>query len=193
VPKSSKRQAEIICEVCGKPHPADEIELVFRRPDPIAALSSRVRAKRCKEDDDLCALWGERGRAHRYFVRGVIPLPVIGREVGYQIGAWAEVQMADFDRIRELWDDQTQSEEPPMTGRLANRISLHEAPTLDLNVTVHLTGPKTRPHLMAAERDHTLFKEQAEGVTAHRAAQYTGLVNAGWEDTLRALLTRLGL
>src|SRR5215213_7644606 len=129
------------CSVCGAEHPKSELELYFVRPDPVVALSETERDERCKESDDLCTIDYE-----RYFVRGVLPLPVEGREYAYQIGIWVEVKEDDFRSVVDLWTDEAQSNRPPFEGTLANDISLHES-TPGLEVRLALTGPKTRPDI----------------------------------------------
>ena len=164
-----------VCSVCGERHPLEHIELVLHRPDVIAALSKGERSDRCKESDDLCAVWGQGDEAHRYFVRGVLPLPVGGRDAPYRIGAWVEIDEAAFQRIVELWKEPDQSQEPPFRAILANAIPMHES-TLGLEVRLQLTGPTSRPDIFVLDACHTIHREQTEGISEHRAYEYTRLV-----------------
>lgn len=157
------------CSVCGTEHPKNELELYYVRPDPVFALSKREREKRCKESDDLCTI-----DSQRCFVRGLLPLPVHGWDHPYQVGIWVEVSEADFQRIRELWDDEAQSTTPPFEGTLANDISIHES-TLGLPVRVALTGPTTRPDFYVVNPEHKLYHEQNNGISSHRAFEYSSL------------------
>ena len=155
------------CAVCGKEHLRSELELAFRRPDPIVALAAEERATRVKETDDLCAIDYE-----RYFVRSVLPLPVHSREEPYQLGLWVEVPRDSFMRIYELWSDPDQANEPAFAGSLANDIPSF-APTCGLAINLYLTGPSTRPTIVVADQGHPLFHEQAAGITEHRAHEYS--------------------
>ena len=156
----------VICSSCGRPHPKEEIELVLALPGPIHDLAEDERAARCDIEADVCALDRE-----RLFLRGLLPLPVRGRDAPYRIGLWAEVDAPTFERIYRLWDDPKQSDEPPLPGILANDI-----PTLPravgLEVDIRLTGPKTRPEFFLKVSAHPLALEQHRGIDAHRTLEY---------------------
>ncbi|WP_332852094.1 DUF2199 domain-containing protein [Duganella sp. S19_KUP01_CR8] len=159
------------CSDCGELHALDELELVFKRPDAIAALSAAERQARCRENEDLCAIWGDSDDTHRYFVRGLLPLKVIARPLDYCVGVWMEVSRAVFDRIYELWDSESQLDEPPLEGRLANEIPTRPG-TLGLHGQIQLTGPTTRPDFMVSDTASPLFADQQHGVTEHQAAEF---------------------
>ena len=166
----------IQCSECGETHRIENIELTFKRPEAIAALSEDQRVpERCKESNDLSALWGACDDEHRYFVRGVMSFSVRGQNRDYSLGVWAEVNKQSFDRVLELWEDENQTNEPPLIGSLANAIPLHED-TLGLPVEVRLTGPTTRPEFFLNKSQHMLYLEQVHGISVHQAAQYTALV-----------------
>jgi hypothetical protein len=156
-----------VCSVCGKEHPARELELSYRRPDVIFNLTSEERKERCKENDDICMLDGE-----RFFVRGLLALPVHERDYPYSLGVWAEIDRDSFQKIWDLWDDPNQGKEPPMTGTLANAIPsvVH---TIGLSVLVKLSDPDTRPSFEVTESKHQLFQEQQQGISEHRAYEYS--------------------
>jgi hypothetical protein len=161
-----------ICSVCGKSHPIAESELFFQRPDAIWDIPKGERPKRAKESDDLCVLWGKGLKRDRHFVRAVLPLPVEGRDRPYRIGVWVETTKKDFGRILELWSAPSQDEEPPFAGKLANQLPLSES-TLGLRVNLQLSGPTERPAVLVAESKHSLYAEQTDGITSHRAYEYT--------------------
>ena len=155
-----------ICSVCGKAHAASNIELIFRRPDIIAALSIDERASRVRESEDLAIL-----DETRYFIRCLLPLAVAGRDDPYCFGIWAEVPQSTFERIRSLWRDADQASEPAFDCRLANEIpSL--PPTVGVVAKLSLSGPTTRPDIHIVECDHPLFDEQSRGITEHRVSEY---------------------
>ncbi|PFH10098.1 hypothetical protein BCF11_2507 [Collimonas sp. PA-H2] len=162
----------VACSVCGELHSLDEIELTFKRPDAIAALSAIDREQSCKEAEDLCAIWGEDDDSHRFFVRGVLPIKIAARSIPYNIGAWIEVSKEVFNRINELWDSDSQLHEPPFKGKLANEIPTRVG-SLELKGHIQLTGPTTRPNFMSSDAESTLFADQQFGVTEHQVAEYT--------------------
>lgn len=161
----------MICNECGKQHVSEHIELVFRSPDPVAALSAEARAAQVQENADLCIINGE-----RFFVRATLPLPVHQRDEPYSLGLWVELGQAGFERIYELWDDPDQSSESPFSVSIANAI-----PTLSdtngLPAELRLTGPTTRPQVFLVRGDHVLVAEQTQGITGHRAYEYSVLAN----------------
>jgi hypothetical protein len=165
----------VICSVCGKPHPRENIELTLWRPDAIHSLPMETRLQHCKESDDLCAIWGDSDETHRFFVRGVLPVPVDGRDVPFRIGAWAEVDNNAFYRIIDIWEEPNQSQEPPFPAVLANAVPLHQN-TLGLRVQLQLTGPSSRPDIVIMDPSHALYHEQTHGITEHRAYEYTSFV-----------------
>ena len=158
-----------ICEQCGVEHPADELELSFRQPDAVAALSQEARSERVQENKDLCVLDGQ-----RFFVRALLPLQVSGRANAYNVGVWVEVARVVFERIYELWDNPDQSSEPSFAATLANDIPTHPQ-TVGLRAQLSLTGPSTRPMIALDPAGHPLVSEQVRGITPHRAYEYSSL------------------
>lgn len=165
----------LVCAQCGVAHPAEEIELTFQLPDAIAAMTAEARAARCREAEDQCAIWGAGGVGHRFFVRALLALPVEHRGEPYCLGVWLEVTDAVFYRIDALRDDPGQSGEPPMVARLANNVPFY-APSIGLEGCLWLSGPGSSPTFDLAESAHGLYVEQQDGISAHRAWEYTRLV-----------------
>ena len=159
---------KVTCSTCGKVHSLADSELVFGLPDEIFALSKEERSSRCCLGDDICAL-----DQQRFFVRGLLPLPVHGRAQAYRIGLWAEISVEVFRRIHALWSDPAQSEEPRLPGILANQLPLNEETSSRLPILIQLTGPKTRPEFYVQRVDHPLYAEQTRGIDEHRALEYS--------------------
>lgn len=159
----------IECSCCGKMVLSKDVELSFRRPDEVAALSQDEQDARCKSTDDICELDGK-----RFFVRCTIPMPVHERLHEYSIGAWAEVSDAGYKKIRALWKDENQANEPAITGVLANDIPLSTG-SLGCSVAVKLTGPETRPHIVVMDERCSIFQEQKYGISLHRASEYSDI------------------
>jgi hypothetical protein len=160
---------DVVCATCGKLHPAEEAELTFRLPDAIHSLAVADREARCHISSDICALDEE-----RFFVRGLVPIPVSGRDRPYCIGAWAEIPECSFNTIYELWDDPDQAAAGPFAGVLANAVSEIGSPA-GLPVEVRLTGPTTRPEFRVLDQASVLGSEQARGIDSHRALEYTAM------------------
>ncbi|TDK59284.1 DUF2199 domain-containing protein [Sapientia aquatica] len=155
-----------VCSCCGKLVPADILEISFKFPDDIAKLREPERSSRIKGNDDAVAL-----DSTRYFVRGLIPLPVNGRDIPYCIGAWAEVGIDAYRRIYELWDDESQGNESPFQATLANSIPGHHKSNC-YGLSLQLTGPSTRPDFKVTDEATELFKQQTTGITLHEVDDY---------------------
>lgn len=149
---------QLKCATCGRTHPISESELSFKLPDVVFALSDNDRESRCKESPDIVSL-----DEKRFFVRGLLPLAVMGRERTYNVGVWAEVSVKIFERIHELWNDSEQHQEPRMPGTLANKLPFHPD-TVGLPVAVQLTGPRSRPEFYIEATDNSLYGEQLRGI-----------------------------
>lgn len=147
----------------------EEMELTFRRPDDAAKLSAEDRARHLKENSDLCIIDDK-----RFFIRALLPLPVMSRELPYCIGLWVEVTQAVFERIYDLWDSENQLTELPFTAHIANEIPTAPG-SLGLEVELRLTGPGSRPDIFLKHANHQLYIEQARGIDVHRVSEYTAL------------------
>ena len=140
---------------------------MFRRPDETAVLTDDQRSARVQENADLTVLDGQ-----RFFVRGVLPLPVKARDAPYNIGLWVEVSQRSFERIYELWDAPSQSSEPPVEARIANELPFLPN-TVGASAELRLSSPSKRPGIYAMPAAGLLHDEQVHGIEAHRALQYS--------------------
>ena len=159
------------CSQCGAEH--DLLDPTFRRPDAFVRLDPRAKRDYAKADDDLCRITLPHSEA-RYFVRGTLPVEVAGHPDGVWWGLWAEISEAAFARILELWSDAEQASEPPFPGSLANLVPSYPD-TLGIPLSVHLTGPTSRPEFrFDPGADHPFVQECREGVELHRASEWSG-------------------
>lgn len=145
------------------------MELSFRRPDDAASLTQEERERTVQENNDLSIIAGK-----RFFIRGVLPLKVDAREHVYNIGLWVELNKTDFERVYELWEEPNQSKEPPFEARIANSIPTLPD-TICLTVVLQLTGAASRPQVFVSPSSHPLYIEQTEGISEHRAYEYSSL------------------
>jgi hypothetical protein len=147
----------------------DNIEIAFRRPNDIAALTKEEQEERCTLTDDTSILDGG-----RFFLRCTIPLPIHGASETYSIGAWAEISKPDFARVRELWNQADQTNEPAIDALLANHIPLTTG-SLACRATVQLVSRTKRPWITVADEACSLFQEQRDGISPHRASEFSDL------------------
>ena len=155
------------CSVCGKDHPAEELELSYQRPDETAALSKQERSEFVQESADLSVFKGE-----RFFVRAVLPLSVASRDRAYNIGLWVELSQLSFERIHALWEEPAQANEPPFEVQIANDLPFMPS-TRGTPARLQLTGPATRPEVTVLPTKSPIYEEQSKGITAHRANEYS--------------------
>ena len=140
---------------------------MFRLPDDAAVLLEQKQEERVQANEDLCAIDGK-----RFFVRAVLPLPVVSRTRPYNIGIWVELDRTSLERVGVLWNDPNQTSEPPFSVRISNEIPLTGG-SCGTAATLHLTGPTTRPNVLVLPANVRLYEEQANGITAHRAGEYS--------------------
>jgi hypothetical protein len=110
--------------------------------------------------DDFCRL--QNGET-RYFVRGLLELPIQGTSSYFGYGVWIETTQESIERLGESWHD----EEESLTehGFLANEIDPYPG-SAGLKVTL-----RTRKTLPAVVVDvaHALTDDQRAGISDERA------------------------
>lgn len=159
----------IKCHCCGELLSLNDVELSYKCPSAIACMTQEEIDADCKYNDDCYVCEGK-----YFYIRCLLPLPIIDTDMIYCIGVWAQVSENGFYRIRELWDDEKQSEEPPFKGLLANEINFHPD-SENIEIVIQLTGPNTRPYIYVSNAESALYKEQELGIPVHRANEYSKL------------------
>jgi len=150
-----------VCGVCGETHAGLTTDWAYTLPDEVWALSDPEKATRAKYDSDLCRL------DERYFVRGILPLPLIDGVGNFCWGAWAEIEPAAFFRYVELYETDG-SNEPPCAGKLANDLSVY-GETIGVPILVQFGDPTTRPTFTVVSDDNSLLaREQRQGIDTAR-------------------------
>lgn len=167
-------QESFICETCGERHEGLPTDYGFRLPDEVHALSYLDRYSRSRHNSDLCAL-DER----RYFLRGVlrVPMPETREEFGW--GVWVEVSAKDHDFYLQNFYEAV-ADAPRFPGTLANALPGYEQ-ALGQRVEVQLGGADQRPWVYFPPTSvHALAIEQREGISRKR--HHTILEATGFFD-----------
>lgn len=167
----------------------EDIEPVFGLPDRIRAVHPSLCARlgspgRVREratallSADVCVLRGTPDTEPVYYLRVVVPVPVIGRPGRpCNWGAWAELPVAVITACALQGTDSAVALEPSYAGRLANDIGLRvgQAPLLGAAVTVEPQDDVTRrwTATLADDVDHPFADDQRQGVTRERVAEWT--------------------
>ena len=157
----------MLCSICGKDHPVENIEKAFQLPDVIFQLSEDNREKRAKISPNFCALDDS-----RVFVRGLVPVPIKGKEDKYCWGVWAEVAWDTYGELYNTWDQEDCSEFEDLEGLIANALPTYED-TIDLPVRI-VRQPDTRP-LFFVIPDHSLKRDQQDGISEDMPIHYAHL------------------
>jgi hypothetical protein len=119
---------------------------------------------------DLCEFDG------RFFIRGVLYIPLLERDEHFGWGIWAEIDRADFIRYLKLFNVDA-SNEAPINGALANAIPGYRD-ALNERLLVKFGNSSNRPefHLDPLSKS-TLAKDQHTGIDDKR--YHDMLVTAG--------------
>jgi hypothetical protein len=110
--------------------------------------------------DDFCRL--QNGET-RYFVRGLLELPIHGTSSYFGYGVWIETTQEAIERLGEIWHD----EDAHLTehGFLANELEPYPG---SAGLTVTLRTRKTLPAVVVDET-HALTDDQRAGISDEHA------------------------
>lgn len=145
-----------VCAFCGGEH--EEVEPGFCYPDAWYAVPEAERATRISESSDFVSIDDE-----AFFIRCVVPIPVLGRAADYCWGFWVKVSARHYQEHDRYFRDDPPPGHEGFGGTLANQTKLLR-PTLGLRVHVHLGRGTARPRVMLLD-EHELTAQQAHGVS----------------------------
>ena len=156
------------CSVCGEYHAEELRDIRMGLPGAIFALSDEECAERTWLADDFAVLDDE-----RFFVRGLLELPVRddGGRFGY--GTWVEVPIRTFKKLMKRWDDPQQFE--PAWCLLANDLPPYDD-TVRLHATLQPVAAARLPLVELDDAEHRLVDEQRDGITAERSRELAAVV-----------------
>ena len=159
------------CAVCGKIHAGPPRDIGYSLPDAVWQIPSAERPLHACYTDDFCQLGG------RYFIRGILYVPITGEPGRFGWGAWAEVEMPTFRWYWETFDEDG-SNAPAHSGTLANELPVYPG-SAGSRVKIRFRTPTDRPLLhLAAEDQSLLAREQRSGIDDMRLKDI-----AHWIDT----------
>lgn len=162
-----------ICSCCGNEH--DELpEPAYQRPDEVWRLTVDAMKARLSGNNDLCILRGEtEDEPSRFFIRGILFMPIAETEQDWAIGAWVEVLGEDFERYQELYD-QDAEDEPWFVGKIANAVKSFED-ILGAEVAVQLGPASERPTIwFPTDSELELAQYQEHGIPMTRIHDVVG-------------------
>lgn len=148
------------CPCCDKDVEPHQMDVAFGLPDAIFALPDAQRAERAKTHSDLCSLDDT-----RYFIRGVVYVPVQQLGTNFGWGVWAEVSEETFFRYHKIYDNDG-SNEPPAAGILANTPPGYT--NVEQPLEIHFGPPDKRPVFTPSPTAGEFYHEQIEGMPVRK-------------------------
>jgi hypothetical protein len=149
------------CEVCGLIHVGLPFTLRIASPSPWT-----VEAAQHPESELLaeqCVIGGE-----RFFLCGLVVLPVVDAEPDLEWAIWVEVAEDHFLSRCNRWFAQGRETDPPVPARLAVTLPGYDTPTMELPGLLH-----TRPLGLLAlftptDPGHALTRDHSLGIPTSR-------------------------
>ena len=163
MPGSAEGEFSFTCTHCGKVHTGFP-DLGFDAPYHYDTLSEEQRARIAHLTSDTCVIDDE-----DCFVRGLLEIPVHGREQSLGLGVWVSLSQKSFMRYEELYD-KTDRVEERFFGWLCNKVPGYPD-TLQLKTNVHLRPYPMRPRIELHASDHPLAVDQRNGISPARVQE----------------------
>jgi hypothetical protein len=158
-----------VCSVCGEFHAERLLDVRLTLPEPIHVLAEEERAERAWLADDFAVLDEE-----RFYVRGLLEIPVPELDAYFGYGVWIEVPQPDFQRLLEHWRDPEQADFDAIDGALANDLAPYVG-TEGLEVSLQPVSADRLPAVWL-EADHPLGRDQAAGISTARTDELAATV-----------------
>jgi len=157
-------QSTFQCSCCGETL-TGPLAWHFEAPESWLRLSPKDRKTRGELSSDQCVIDNE-----HFFVRGLVEIPVVDSAEPFAWGVWVSLSKQNFDRARELWNNQDRVNEPACFGWFCNSIPGYPE-TLHLKTAVHSRDVGVRPYIELEATGHSLAQEQRNGITMERVRQ----------------------
>jgi hypothetical protein len=157
-----------VCSVCGEHHDERLLDIRLGLPHVIHALDTDARARRAWLADDFAVLDDE-----RFFVRGLLELPVPGLDDRFAYGTWVEVSMSDFQELMRHWHDEEQF--AAVRCALANELEPYRD-TVGLRATLRATAADKLPAVELSDAPHELVSAQRDGISVGRSDELAAVV-----------------
>jgi len=158
------------CTVCGQPHDGPAYGFGVAAPLAYERLSWLER-RGSKLGEETCLVRGD-----RYFVRGLLEIPVKRRKTPFIWNVWSTIEPAGFQTMLEHWISDARVSDPPYAGLLANDLATVYPSTLNLKLGIRSRAVGQRPALELEPADHPLAIEQRDGITVDRVREINSLL-----------------
>ena len=150
--------SKTVCACCGMEILPQETEPMFHYPDEFYHhLQAKTVPAEARVSDDLIA-WDD-----HYYIRGLLPISVEGRDKHFNIGMWAKVGFSDFHTYIKNFNSSGKYE---FSGELANKLPNHPE-SVGVKVRIQTQGAEDRPLFIVLDKDSSLSKVQETGIKEH--------------------------
>jgi hypothetical protein len=150
-----------LCVQCGKWHEELLSDMGFQLPDVVWGMDYLEKYKRASYNKDFCTLDGS-----RYFIRGLLCVPLEYKDGYFGWGLWVEVNKASHDLYLKHYHEGSDAI-PAFEGRIANNIKGY--PELLGELVLVKLYDEHRPFFeMTSTSDHSLAHEQRNHISLAR-------------------------
>jgi hypothetical protein len=161
------------CRGCGEEH--DDLPMSFHAEMPQAwmEIPDGEEEARGQLSSEQCEIDGQ-----RFFMRGLLRIPVHGSDETLDWGVWFELGPDSYQRFCDLWEEEGREREPLHDATLATRLPEFLYPeTLGLPVQIQTRPVGDRPWVLVTAA-HPLADEQKQGIPPERLqAIWTSLLH----------------
>jgi hypothetical protein len=153
------------CACCGQQHDELPVRWASPAPDYYAAIPESEREVRAELLDDFCSADSE-----HFFIRGLLEIPIIGREETFGWGVWTTLSRASMEKVQDAWERSDRHSIGPFFGWLNTSLEVYPE-TLNMKTQVHINPPPFIPSIELEPTDHPLAVEQRRGITLQRVIE----------------------
>jgi hypothetical protein len=105
-----------------------------------------------------------------FFIRGIIPIPILGSDQYFMYGVWGSLSKDSFDKMLNADEDPKRDELSPMFSYLCNSVDGYpDTQLLKMDALVQEVGK--RPHFRLHHADHPFVQEFENGIQPERVKE----------------------
>jgi hypothetical protein len=158
------------CDICGKTHNGLPMDMSHKNPADYFEVPPSEREKRIQKTDDVCVIDDK-----EFYIRGILPLPVIDSTDEFRWGVWARVEEQDFKTYLKYWDGNIPENLLPLSGHLSG--GMKDYPESDmLPVEIHLQSGNQRPVFRVLSDKTQLGFDQQKGISMAKVHSFVELL-----------------
>lgn len=148
------------CGYCDEWHDELPLDIAFKLPVSCFSVPGNEREERIWESKYFTKI-----DANKFFIRGLIYIPVNDHDEDFCWGCWASVTKEVYEFIWDNWELDTSGKS--FKGILDIDIATYED-CKELEVVIHLHGEEEQPTFTISNALSKLGSEQEKGITTDR-------------------------